>query len=467
MRGAVARTTAAIAAMTVFATPHESAGAPYFDLGLSAQLGYVDNVSFAPPSLEESETALILQPRLSVHREGKKLSVDLDYLLTAVAYERNEDHNDVRHLYSLDTVSTLVEDTLFLNAGVKQGHQAANTRALLINQMVLPEERIDWMAASVEPVWRWRFGNAAVGEARYRYARVYYDNDEPDTELTTFAATARGPQFPRNWRWDVKGEYRKADASSSFRNRYRTVDGTLYRLIGAKLSVFATGGYESHDFGGTEQMIEPRETYHEAGFEWHPSPDTWVRAARGDHFYGDSYSADLGHTRGRTSLHGSYNERITTAAGVYSLQELFDESGEPILDPEIFLGVTGETFIRKRGRIVFARKGARIGLNLTAQSEDRDYQIMAAEESVRSGTAALTWNVGARTALRVGYQKKELDLLITDTVEELENWWVGADRKIREQSVLRLTLQNIEYEAAAMEDSYSVNAALLELNVDI
>ncbi len=172
-----------------------------------------DNVTLAPQGQEESDAVTEINPIISMRGTGRRLNLNLNYRLQSLFYAQDSDRNDVRHQLGATANVELVKERFFIEAAasVRQAN-IFNTGRVARDNVTVTGNRSDVASASIEPIWRERWGGYADTELRYRTQAFRADTDNiADSNFDEVNLTAQNGRRSTQLTWNIDAQYRNEE----------------------------------------------------------------------------------------------------------------------------------------------------------------------------------------------------------------------------------------------------------------
>jgi uncharacterized protein (PEP-CTERM system associated) len=321
---------------------------------------YSDNPDLAGHGQEQSDWITEISPRVMVRREGARMNVQADYMMTGLLYASESSRNDILHRLNGKAAAELVEDWFYLDATarisqqLKQGAAAGDAGVVGIGGkgglggaggvgITGVNNTTQVGGYSLSPYLKHRFGSFATVEARVAQENTFSgDSGVSDGSTTRYrlSAVSGNDFYPLSWnasytRSDTGNNNGVGDTSddrADFKARY-----SLSREFG----LTAQAGMEKHDFDGADGDMRDYQYYGLGVFytpsrrfamdasynhsnsdngnflsgsvTLNPTLRTSLRASASQRAYGHSYGLDLTHRTRQSNWSLRYHEDITTS----------------------------------------------------------------------------------------------------------------------------------------------------------
>jgi uncharacterized protein (PEP-CTERM system associated) len=308
-----------------------------FSPRISVSQSYSNNIRLQPEGQEQHDFVTAIEPGFFVRGNGRRLRLNMDYNLEALAYKRNDDPNAIRHQLQLGGDAELYERVLFLEFdGSRSQENSGAIETSGSDNLSASGNRTDVTALSLTPKVRHRFGRYADVESSYGLNLVSTDTNGQSTSSTARFSSVEfnsGDYFARA-PWRVTLSNNRVKNSSGTVNRFRKFEGEMRYKLNRKYGVVVRGGQERNEFASTQPSQDGG--FWEAGLTWTPSPRTSLEAGVGRRFFDENMFLNFEHRSRRMTYAASFSEDITTSRQQQlerSLVPLEDALGNPIIDP--------------------------------------------------------------------------------------------------------------------------------------
>ncbi|EHQ52296.1 PEP-CTERM system associated protein [Ectothiorhodospira sp. PHS-1] len=406
------------------------AGSWDFTPRVSVSQTYTDNVNLAPRSEDkESDSVSQLNTGFSLQRSGGRTDLSLGYNLQSLAYWEDDGRNTVYHQFSGNSTTTLIRETLFLDASASYGQQLRDARDGFAGDNISTTDRSDVARYSVSPYWRQGFGSFATGELRYAWDKVDYQSGgitSNNSENQRIQATLdSGPRFTTVG-WALSYSWDKSAYDDGTDVTLESLEALVRLNISPQFSVYAAGGDERNRYNRAAEAADPDDTFWRAGFTWLPGPRTSLDAFYGERFFDDTYGLTFSHRFRHATWRVGYSESVTSLSRVESVPIEF--GGEPPLGfvPEL----VPDAYISKRLNISASGQRSKLSWGLAAAREERFYQNDRGDQEIHSVSANLGWRVAPRTQATLSSQWQRSDYDRDSRKDDLWNVGLGLSRTL-------------------------------------
>ena len=304
-----------------------------FSPSISAGMTYTDNVNLTHTD-EESDLVYRWNADLSsggagISTQGSRLKTQLNYNISGLSYNQDNDLNDINHDLSATANAEIVKNAVFLDA-------FANTRGVLLDQNKnASSDRVsgsqnltDTYTYGLKASWKKNWDNYADSNISYDYNQVRFGGGASGSNSTGNSINlvlASGSKFSRYF-WDLNHNHNETSYDNDSPD---TTTETSYVTLGfhytRSLDLRVRLGYEDYDntvdngFGWT------------IGGNWHPNPRTTLDASWGERAFGRTAFLDFSHRRKRITWQLNYSDEITNSRGqlIANSQAINDVNANP------------------------------------------------------------------------------------------------------------------------------------------
>ncbi len=293
---------------------------------ISASEMYSDNIFLAPAGSQLSDFATTITPGITVNGISDRLKANMNYSLQDINYAKYSSLDYYTQQLSANGTATLVNQTLFLDAGASISQQPL----YLAGPMGLGNSSANGNLAnvtttSVSPYVTHRFGSFATGLVRYTHQTMDMSQAGPSnvngytggyglgmfnsTTDTALATLNSGSDF-NNLLWGLNLSNSNINYAGMPPMTLAQYAANLGYLITPRFKVIATAGIEDDNYAYIGQ--NPRSNFWSLGFAWDPSVRTKLEVTEGERFFGRTHSLKFTHYTRMTSWNASYSQDVTT-----------------------------------------------------------------------------------------------------------------------------------------------------------
>ncbi|MCU0935910.1 MAG: TIGR03016 family PEP-CTERM system-associated outer membrane protein [Gammaproteobacteria bacterium] len=422
---------------------------------VSTLMTYTDNVDLGPSGDRDGSLILQVSPGLSVHGEGARVKLDLDYSPQFLWYTTDNDTR-VNHRLAATSALELMEQHLFLD--LRAGATRVNTNpvgATAVDGLSRSGDLTQTYYWGASPYWRQRLGPYADGILRYSFDRVIYANSDrvqnpapgnpafagfgSNSNSHAFEGSLQSGRHFSQFGWNLAHSQRKVDydAEGVDDPTFRRTNGRITYPLHRELDVYAGAGYDDNDYETTRGGEDQSGTSWEAGATWRPVQATEVTAGWGHRYFGNYWTFDLTHRSRRTVWTAGYSEDITTSRDILREQQLVrqvDPFGNPVADPlaqnPLLVPIdlpspNSGVILRKRLDAGVAIQGRRTTTSFNLYRDRRqDQSGNTDDETVYGGTVGVSHQLSRLTSGNLFGTVQYTDPAIDDASETL--WFVGV-----------------------------------------
>jgi len=464
---------------------------------------YTDNLTLAPSGSKQSDWVTQVIPGVVISGSGTGLRFDARYAPEITYYARGEADNKVYQRGDAFGRVELIDKLFFFDAGASVGqYNISVAESLTTSNVNVTGNRARVGTFFASPYLLHDFGTVARAEARY--VNSWTDSNDP-TSSQDSTADAINLRLASGSAYRVLSgdfSYRKAtvdyDSEPDFDSEITLANAR--RLITPTLGLLGQVGYEDYK-NGTQQADGSRWG---VGFDWTPSPRTYLAATAGHRFFGGAYYADFRHRTRIANWSASYTQDVTTSRTEFFspaisstsgyLNQLYSSSitdpttrraavdsimSERGLAPNIGAPVnffSTQPFLMKRLQASAAGQGVRniiVGNIFTesrsvvpgfAQPSTGDLSVSSKIEQI--GTSVL-WNlqVSARDTWNLGAQFTRNKFSDTDRVDDRTTVGLGFTRKFQARAFGSLLYRLRNNDSNQIGSSFTENSVEARLNL--
>ena len=395
---------AAIACTTLPVMAAEWRLAPFVEISET----YSSNIALRPAGLEEDEYVTQINPGLSLRGESRRLRLSLFYQLQNLFYANVPGRNTSNQQMLGSFNSELVRQKLFFEGDTSYRQIVVDPQGDIgQGNISITGSRENIATTSLSPYFRTRVGGWSLAELRYSRDTVrYLDgrwNDSVSNEISGQLADANPLD---RWTWDMSFFSRKVKYVTGVRpaETWQDIGYTLDYRLSRKFNVNARLGYENNEYQRGVGVAVPTGAYWNVGVTWRPTPRSNFVVGRGERYFGPVWNLDLTH-RGRHSMvNASYINDLSTQQRALLEVPLFDQDGNPIIDPDTSEQVIGripynEVFLRRLGQLSMEYRTLKSTTSARVYKEYREYQSSGRKEDIDGGTLSWRWGFSRQSSL--------------------------------------------------------------------
>jgi len=475
---------------------------------------YSDNIDLEASG--KSDLVMEVSPSISVSREARRLSVNLDYRLQNLVYQDNSDLNTSNHQLSAGLNSEVLLDTLFVDFNSSFSQQLTDRRASGSSDGISGSGNLsDVFSYSISPYWQQHLGDIADFELRYTYDMVSSDSSGGDSDSNGISFDIENGPATGRINWNVDYDTQQIRYDDGGKSDTESADARVGYQLTRRLNTFVSGSYENNDFSGSRGSSQPDDSTAGAGFTWTPSQDFslttlynkrldprpdedetfvsgdvfWAPTARTDinigydnSFFGETYSGNISHRTRWTRWNFSYDEGtsdfrslvlqqnfIACPAGATTIAQCRTLApGEALLPGELLLGtnqgllttintnITNDTFISKTGRASVSIVGARNTVTFAITDTQREFVADNNTEKDLSVDISWLYKFAPRTdsLITLGQTQEEFD---DGQEDEFMRYAWRVTRQVGSSSVFYVEAQISERDSVVSTRRYEEN----------
>jgi len=514
VRAMVRSTTLAIFILGMPASSAFAAGDWKVEPSVKVASIYSDNIDLEASG--KSDLVMEVSPSISVSREARRLSVNLDYRLQNLVYQDNSDLNTSNHQLSAGLNSEVLLDTLFVDFNSSFSQQLTDRRASGSSDGISGSGNLsDVFSYSISPYWQQHLGDIADFELRYTYDMVSSDSSGGDSDSNGISFDIENGPATGRINWNVDYDTQQIRYDDGGKSDTESADARVGYQLTRRLNTFVSGSYENNDFSGSRGSSQPDDSTAGAGFTWTPSQDFslttlynkrldprpdedetfvsgdvfWAPTARTDinigydnSFFGETYSGNISHRTRWTRWNFSYDEGtsdfrslvlqqnfIACPAGATTIAQCRTLApGEALLPGELLLGtnqgllttintnITNDTFISKTGRASVSIVGARNTVTFAITDTQREFVADNNTEKDLSVDISWLYKFAPRTdsLITLGQTQEEFD---DGQEDEFMRYAWRVTRQVGSSSVFYVEAQISERDSVVSTRRYEEN----------
>ncbi|MDJ0710584.1 MAG: TIGR03016 family PEP-CTERM system-associated outer membrane protein [Woeseiaceae bacterium] len=443
---------------------------------------YTDNLLLAGDGFEVESFVGQVIPGFTLVKEDGRFTTDTSYRAQALFFEEDSDLDTVFHQLTADATIEALPESFFidLDASIEQA-VIDPSRGIAASNVVATDNLGDVTYANVNPYVVQRLGSSnAFVRADYAYGIGRYEDfgvatfsrvdDFTEDQLGLYVGTE---EDETGFEWSLTYNAQSID--------YDVVTDYEFERAGASLGIPVSRSFRLILLGGLESdVLEGRDVggldsdYWEAGVRINAGQNKSIELRTGERFFGTTYFGNIEFEGRVMTASVTYTENPTTSAldgpgsaattfTVGELDPLFED--DPIADDFLLVPVRAEVYVSKllRSRIEFA--GNRTLFVVTFYDEQREFLeavdgTVDAEDGQSAITAALRYELGARTALDLSATLAKYDYVDTDVTTDIETVVLSVLRSLGANTDLRLSLRHSDQETDSVSgfDNYTEDA---------
>jgi len=427
--------------------------------GVGFVVDYVDNIRLAPTGEEESQYVAQITPFISVHGEGDRARLDLEYQLQYLNYQSGDIDNEIYHRLYADANAEFIEQFFFLDLSAAN-FQSAITDAASIPQdnISITNNRTNVTTTTISPYINARILSKAELLIRYALENTKYDEFEtiqPDTENKNYLAelSTSDPGAPLDWRLSYSKNELNTNLVES--NYYEESSFTLFYNLSLQFVPYTTIGNETNKIVNTS--FSEGGMFWNVGLIWRPTPRTTITGEHGERFYGSSNAFSWTTKGKRTNININYTEEVTNTGQVFAGQTPPAEA-PPGSNTE-FTPISIRPYLRKRLVSNIQYNYSKTSLNWYSFNEKRVYLTGGGEDKSYGTSVNWDWTLTDRTTpgLTAGWQRiqSELPLLLDN---ELLNIDLSINHITSKRLVSTITYRYLKQNSNFQQNNYKQNS---------
>ena len=426
---------------------------------------YSDNIALANDANAESDTLLQVRPAIKLTGQGARFQMDLDYSLSAMFSDGDNNRDEFEDLHFLNATATLeaLENNLFIDFSANAGVSSISDSAVIPSDVFTrSNNRTQTYSFSVSPYLRYHFGQYADAILRVATdALSNQDGNADDSDSTSWTLAVNSGDHFKDYSWLAQATQRQVDYDSGREDETTELNTKLSYRINRKFTADFGIGYEENDIGTTQFNDTDGMTW-DVGTTWTPNSRTTLVASYGDRFYGDNWLMDLVYSHRKSTLKASYSTSVSNSRTeqIGSISEL-DFNNNLFYDSDrldqTLPSLGNEIIIQDRFKLAYQYTARRTTLNFDTSYIERDYQTSAQSTEELSGRISLTRKLTPLTSLTTSLLWDNSENITTQSDEDLFTFKIGMTSKIGANSNFSVNLQRSENEDSSGANDYEEN----------
>ena len=459
---------------------------------VGSAITYTDNVN----QTTQGQNAFILRvtPGFSLNSEGsRRVKASMSYSLSAASRFGEDNSNDLYHNLGAVGTAELVEDFLFIDGTASISQGLISIFGSQTDATTNDANRTSVGVYSISPYIKKRFGNFAIGEARYTTGgAIFGKNSASDSVTNRFTASLdSGTQF-NDFSWGLDYLIYRSDYSGATTNTtFERASVQLGYALTRKFRVFGTYGEEWNDYLSTRNASG---SYYSVGFGWSPSRRTSIEATVGERYFGRTYSFTGRHKTRATDWRVSYSEDISDISqlvlnrndlrgGLYictdpsllppnpTLAQIIATPGCRVTGLYFGTSVQNGVFIAKLLSADVTWTKGRWGLGLSVYDTKRLYQdLRGAEDNIRGVTGTVSYRMTPQTSANgsLSFIRNSATAILIgtpDRSDNIVNLDLGLSHKFSRDLSGALSFRHTQRDSNAFNSDYTENSLTASANL--
>ncbi len=441
---------------------------------------YADNLYLQPAGQTKSDFVTQINPGVSLVGEGPRLDLRFDYRLQNLLYASSEKLNSSYQQILGAFDSELMKDLLYFDGDAAYRQMVVDPeRDIGQGNISINTFRQNIATSRLTPYLKRRLGGWAESELRYsREAVRFLDGNSTtyteDSVSDIVSGNLADARTADRWGWRLGFYSRKVKYTPGLRPRetWQNVRSSLDYLVGRKLSLNGTLGYEKNEYqrGGGVPALSG--AFWTVGFDWRPSPRTSFRLSRGERYFGPVWNLELSHRGRRTEASASYIHDLNTRARTLVSVPVYDSNGNPVINPNTSEQLIGripvnEVFIRQLGQLNLEFRTRKSRSRVGIYREIRDYQQSGRQEDINGAFLAWRWSLTRRGSLNLESRFTLMDVAVLNAyTDDMITSSVSYRKELGQKSTA-----TVEYErtrrARSNTTDYSENLLAVRLIISL
>lgn len=445
-----------------------------------SSLSYVDNIDLSAGSSTPSAYVLQLNPGISLQRDGRRFSANLNYQLQNLFYSyedhlENADDYKAYHQLTANAESELVKRLLFVDASASYSQQNAfGNNVMAFDNLSPATERSNVKTVSVSPYLHNRFGTAANTELRYRYSRFSDDvntiNDADIREISFLINN--GTRFDR-FGWTVNAQRKDLDFEEQ-EDRIISSAGLqmTYKLF-SRISVLGTAGHEKEEYKKVDSASTQGD-YWTVGMLWNPNKRTDLSVETGRRYFGRTSALSFNHRTKHTTWSAGYTEDITNQSLIQVETQLVQVGvefpaggfgGVPVYEEFPYSTLATGTILRRSASVGLTVDVKKSSFIFDISKIKYEYQLSGSEEELYLGDFNWQWNVSSKANMTFTFYKQLRIFYPSKQEASLQQFKVNLQREMKNNISAHAEYRYTDSEADNGLNEYKQNAVELGISM--
>ena len=425
------------------------------------EVSHTDNVYLTKD--EKEDIIYRATPGIQLSGEGRRVSLDIDYLLRITGYAEHDNGDETTNILSSTANIEFINNLLFLDLSANIWPRAISTSGVIDPQQLgIIDNYSEAMTTSVSPYIDTLLGGDVRLLLRYTFSTVTYDEsalDDSESETTgVLASISSAPSVGRvSWAIDYSGRDvnyndRSADA------RLEQVEGSLTITPTHGWAIIALAGYESNDYETAALREDTEGEIYGLGIQWQPVEATRLNIMGRNRYFGDTVTVEFEHDSGKTAYTLDYMERYNVDA--------LAESGEAALVGQNIGSISSGVFLQKRVTLGIDKRFIRSNLIFEIQGDERDYQRSDGEERILG--IRLQWDrrLTQRTDILFEGSLRQTEFASSDREDELLNAIARISHRFGRRTTGALEYNHLSRDSTLNSAEYQRNLFTAGVRID-
>ncbi len=304
--------------------------------GADLSVDFTDNV-FLSEDEQQSDTLLILTPRLSLsHNGSRRFSSSITYTPSIRYSLQGVRDNEIAHFLNADADVIVLRNIFGVRARASARQRLIDRNAAFTDDgLTNPDNITNTYSIEIVPYsFPTKLGRFAVLAMDFGADLVINEQGANSSGNFVNIGLTSGSIFTR-WRWGLSynRDFTQSDQDSDDGSTLRNLEANARYFIDRTWSVSGSIGYD--DLQANTLRDVDGLTWR-TGLGWNPSPRSSFNLSYGERFSGRNFQFDFHHRHRRLSWQASLQRSITTANNEFLNRNIFptiDGNGDPIEDP--------------------------------------------------------------------------------------------------------------------------------------
>lgn len=444
-----------------------SAGVWLIQPSISISKISTDNVNLTATE-EVRDRITEIAPSISIARSGEQLSLDINYAVQGVYYDKSKEHDSTFSQVNAFVVGEIIDEFFFTEMHVARDQQIVSPlRPVVSNNYIITENRTDSTTLRLSPYLRSRLSNRIDSEFRYSFNKIDYSDESIDDSTSNEALIEVGSSNQRGGiEWRLVNNYNKVKYRTRGEDSFSSSSLEVVKYLMPRFGVIALVGYEKNEYETRPGQERPEGSIWEGGIRWAPTARRNLEARGGERYFGDVYSLRANGNERYLNWSIEYSEEAMSTVQV-QIDELFaiTEDDRAIGADDRSLQDTS-VFIRKyfSSSIIFSVR--RTELMLSLFRDRRDYQLTLENEISEGIVSDFRWQLFPRTTVAIENSFRKQSFRLENREDDVSEGDIGIEHLLSPRTRAELAVGYTRRESTNSLNDYRSNIVMASLEYE-
>lgn len=438
------------------------------DPTLEVGAAYTSNVFLAPEGFEETDLIGQLNPGIIIKGEGRRTSLDLNYVMENLYYQDHPDGNNTYHHLRFFNANELLKDYFNLDfSAIFDQTTIRTTGPVSVGNFALNLNRADFYSIGASPYLTFNLGRNAYTVLRYRYNKIEYSDPFDlgipvalvDNESDTMELFASSREL-RVMGWEFNYYDRKTNFETGTQTRFQRGLLDLIHNTSSYFKLLGGIGYEDNNYT-TLSATPTKGNIWYGGLEITPNSRTNLTIRAGERYFGPTRSISLAYTSRRTSVAVSYSEEFRTIADL--LDSSTAETPTDAVEADS-TELTDDVILRKRILATIGYTGQRSIATLVIYDSDDEYQNSGDQQNLTGFNFSWERSLTRKTKMTLGGIWQNRTFLNLDREDNTTNGSIIFSRNLKQNITSNIAFYHTNRNSTDPLEEYTENLANLYFN---